>query len=665
MIESLKKYLTKKRIIGVGVVTLLIAGYFVYRGYSTAQQPLRYVEAAVTRGTLVTTVTGSGQVSGLNQIDIKPSVSGAITKVLVKQGDVVKAGTPLFNIDNQTALKAIRDAAQSVSDARLSVQSAQLSLQKLKNPPDAVARIAAENSLNQAKRDLADLKAGADQTDIQQAENDLNLQLENVTMAADGVTPKVVREAYDNAVLTLKSTALSLQQNIYDADSILGVDSPTVSDAFLKVRSVMNSDVLTNAKNGYPAAKASVASLKGHTDALLLSGASTMDVDTALQEAQNTLNTLDPFLRNVYDVLMNSIASASFSQSSLDGLRSTIQSDRTGITTKLTSILNQVNALDDARTSYTNAQMNVDKARIALDKLKKGADAKDIATAEERVASAQASYDKLMKGADSIDIATSENSLASRRSALASAVSHLADAQKALEDYTVKAPFDGVVAKVDVTESDLASSYQASQSTALATMVTSDKIAQISLNEVDVTKVSVGQKATLTFDAVSDLSIAGVVSQVDTIGTVSQGVVNYSVKVVFSTQDDRIKPGMSSSVAIATNVKTDVLLVPNAAVKAGNGESYVQTIKGANADAATSNQGVTSAAGPESVTVQTDLSNDQFTIITSGVNEGDLVIIRTIDPNTMTSAASSASRTTTGGASALRMGGIGGLTGAR
>jgi HlyD family secretion protein len=664
--ELIKKHATKKRLVSLGLVAVAATGIVGYRDITQTKQPLRYVMAAVTRGTLVTTVTGSGQVSGLNQIDIKPSVSGAITKVLVKQGDTVKAGTPLFNIDNQTAVKAIRDAAQSVSDARLSVQSAQLSLDKLKQPPDSVSLISAQNTLNQAQRDLETLKVGADPLDIQQAENDLNAQLENVKMASDGVTPKVVRDAYDTAVSTVKSVAQTLQQDLYDADSILGVDNPTVSDAFLRVRSVMNSNVLADAKNGYPAAKVAVMSFKSQTDALPLTGANVSDVDSALQNAQTALQSMDPFLRNVYDVLMNSIASASFSQSSLDGLRGTIQSDRTGITSKLTGVLNQMTALDDARTSYTNAQLNVEKARTALDKLKKGATASDIATAEDRVRSAQASLDKLKKGADPIDIATSQNSLYSRYSALTTALNRLADAQTALNDYTVKAPFDGVVAKVDVTETDLASSYQASQSTALATMVTNDKIAQMTLNEVDVTKVQVGQKATLTFDAVPDLTIAGVVSQVDTIGTASQGVVNYSIKVVFSTQDDRIKPGMSVSVAIATNVKSDVLLVPNAAVKTLNGESYVQTIKGANADAATSNQGIASATAPESITVQTDLSNDQSTIITNGVNEGDLVIVRTIDPNVKTTT-SVTSRTATGGAaSAIRIGGgIGGFAGGR
>src|SRR6185503_5946600 len=106
--------------------------------------------------------------------------------------------------------------------------------------------------------------------------------------------------------------------------------------------------------------------------------------------------------------------------------------------------------------------------------------------------------------------------------------------------YTVRAPFSGTIAKLSVDKGD-----QASSGTTVATIISKNQIADLSLNEVDAAKVTVGQKATLTFDAVEDLSIAGAVASVDTLGTVSQGVVSYVVKIQFTTQDERVKPGMS------------------------------------------------------------------------------------------------------------------------
>ena len=70
------------------------------------------------------------------------------------------------------------------------------------------------------------------------------------------------------------------------------------------------------------------------------------------------------------------------------------------------------------------------------------------------------------------------------------------------------------------------------------------------MNEVDAAKISVGNKTTLTFDATEDLTLTGKVAQIDTIGTVEQGVVSYKVKIAFDTQDERIKPGMTANASI-------------------------------------------------------------------------------------------------------------------
>ena len=96
------------------------------------------------------------------------------------------------------------------------------------------------------------------------------------------------------------------------------------------------------------------------------------------------------------------------------------------------------------------------------------------------------------------------------------------------------------------------------------------------MNEVDVAKIKVGQKTTLTFDAIDGLSIAGEVIDIDAVGTVTQGVVNYNVKIGFDTQDERIKPGMSVSATIIIEVKQDVLLIPNSAIKSAGEAYYVE-----------------------------------------------------------------------------------------
>ena len=181
----------------------------------------------------------------------------------------------------------------------------------------------------------------------------------------------------------------------------------------------------------------------------------------------------------------------------------------------------------------------------------------------------------------------------------------------------MRAPADGVAAKINFKKSD-----SVSGGAIAATFITNQRIAEISLNEIDVAKIKVGQKSTLTFDAIPDLSISGEVAEIDTIGTVSQGVVSYMVKITFDTQDERVKPGMSVSAAIITNVKTDVLMAPVSAVKSQGGMQYAE-IK--NSDAA-----------PVQMQVETGIANDEFIEIISGVKEGDNVVSGTISAQTNT-----------------------------
>ncbi len=236
---------------------------------------------------------------------------------------------------------------------------------------------------------------------------------------------------------------------------------------------------------------------------------------------------------------------------------------------------------------------------------------------------------------DPLDVAGQQNQIAQKEATLA-------DAKTSLANYSIRAPFDGVIANVNVQKGD-----SASPGTSIGTIITKQRIAQISLNEVDVTKIKVGQKATLTFDAIGGLTITGQVLQIDTIGTVSQGVVNYTVKIGFDTQDDRVKPSMSISAAIITDTKVDVLTVPSSAVKSSNNTSYVlmpadQTAvaKLLSSAAGQSRTGVDLSTAPVQQDVETGLSNDSMTEITGGLKEGDIVVTRTISSTTTTSTTS-------------------------
>jgi HlyD family secretion protein len=231
------------------------------------------------------------------------------------------------------------------------------------------------------------------------------------------------------------------------------------------------------------------------------------------------------------------------------------------------------------------------------------------------------SLSKLQTGSDPLDIQSQQLAVQQR-------VNALTDARETLADYTVRAQFDGVITSVSVHVGDVASS-----GAAIATLVTQQQVATISMNEVDVAKVAVGQKVNLTFDAVSDLSMTGSVAEIDAIGTVSQGVVTYNVKIGLDMQDERVKPGMSVSAVIVTNVHPDVLTVPNVAIKS-QGTSYYVEIIDQPGSAISGSQGVTAITPPRQQSVEIGLANDTSTEIISGLSEDTQVVMRTISSNT-------------------------------
>lgn len=170
--------------------------------------------------------------------------------------------------------------------------------------------------------------------------------------------------------------------------------------------------------------------------------------------------------------------------------------------------------------------------------------------------------------------------------------------------------------------------------------------AQVQVNEVDVANVSIGQKVMMKMDALNNFETTGVVEKMDSLGTLTSGVVTYNVTIDFDSLDPRIKPEMSVSASIITAVKQNVLTVPSSAVKTQGGTTYVEVLNG---------------AAPEQKTVTVGTSNSTDTEIVSGINVGDKVVTQTINASTSTTTGSTSSTNRTGGgAGGIRIPGLGG-----
>jgi macrolide-specific efflux system membrane fusion protein len=165
--------------------------------------------------------------------------------------------------------------------------------------------------------------------------------------------------------------------------------------------------------------------------------------------------------------------------------------------------------------------------------------------------------------------------------------------------------------------------------------------ARVQINEVDLVSVKVGQTASVTFDALPDGETSGTVTAISPTGTNTQGVITYDVDVTLVTLDPRLKPNMSCSLNIVTQIKENALSVPTSAIKldSATNTKYVQVL---------TQQGVTD------VKVQTGLVVGTDTEILSGLTEGQTVT---------TSSTSTTGSGTTGTSGNRGGGGIGAMFG--
>ncbi|MEI6288395.1 MAG: efflux RND transporter periplasmic adaptor subunit [bacterium] len=580
MIKKIKKH---KALSAIVVIVLIIIAFFIYKNMASSATQTTYYLEAVAKDSIVSTVSGAGQVSASSQVDIKPSVSGDLTKIFVTNNQEVKSGDLLIQLDNTDALKSVRDAQANLANA-------QLNLAKLKRGvlPEQLDSYklqlgSANTSLTNAQNNLPIVTAKA-QTDLQNLyDNSKNIIFDAYNKSNDSINRGLDGIMSNNGNSNAELSFLS-------ADSQA---STNASSEYLSALSALKN--LKDIYNNYPTDQSGI--------------------DTAMLNSAKELNTVVQFFNSLRDALNLSIVTGSQTQDTLNGYKSSVSSMLTSANSSLTAITTQQKSIASQKITNSN---NITTAQ------------NQITSAQNSLAQAQNNYDLQTAPPDSI-------TLQSQQISVSQAASSLANAQSKLADYSIKAPFDGIV-----TNLVSASGYSASNNTILASVITKQQIANITLNEIDAAKVKVGQKASLSFSAITDLEITGKVVQMDTIGTTAQGVVSYGAKIALDTQDERIKPGMSVSVSIITDSRINVLVVPSSAVKTSNGASYVQMLDNpVSADQAT--QGVVYAGTPKRQTVVIGLSDDTYTEIISGLNEGDQIITKTTTATKTTTSATAPS----------------------
>ena len=207
-------------------------------------------------------------------------------------------------------------------------------------------------------------------------------------------------------------------------------------------------------------------------------------------------------------------------------------------------------------------------------------------------------------------------SIQSASESLRSAEISMQNLQDAMNNYTITAPISGTIIEKDAKVGD---AVKAGDTLCIVYDLSYLEMS-INVDELQISSISVGQKVQITADAVQDKTYVGTVTRVSMKGTANGGTTTYPVSIRID-DTDGLRPGMNANAEIVVAEAKNALVVPNAAVVRG---SYVLVTKdspsAANAD--------TAMEAPEGfvyVPVKTGVSDDDYTQIVSGIQEGDTI----------------------------------------
>jgi HlyD family secretion protein len=545
--------MNKKIIIGILFVLIIGGGYFYFAKVSKNKNQTRYVLTKVERGTILVSVSGSGQISAEDQRDIKPKVAGEISKIFVEKNREVKAGEPLFELDKEPKERAVRDAEIALKDAKDALQKAKDNYEKLKRDLENSSENVYKGALDALVETYKDL-------------NPLISSLESIFKAKNYSSQETDLDYYISLVRSIRTYQGEINPLPYWTQK--------AEDKFLPLK----------------------------------------DNFESLQREYWKLTQSSP-REQIRDLLYRTY---NFSNELLDLIRQT-----SNLISEYLKIIDKEGLVPPISLSITNSQ------------------ASQMATFDSTVSTLNSNLKKIRDTIDDLEknsplqIRDAELAIQTAQNNLTKAEDALSDAKENLADCSIYAPFDGIISDVKVKKGDTVST-----ATILATIVAKKKIAEITLNEIDAAKVKVNQKATLTFDALPDLTLTGKVIDIDKVGTVSQGVTSYGVKIALDSDDERIKPGMSVNAEIVVDIKPDVSTLPNSAIKSEGNLRYVQLIDAPKEIKDKLKIG-TPIVLPKEVKIKNQpvkigISSETMTEILSGVSEGDIVISSKVTQQTQT-----------------------------
>jgi HlyD family secretion protein len=336
------------------------------------------------------------------------------------------------------------------------------------------------------------------------------------------------------------------------------------------------------------------------------------------QATYSTTVTPDPAAVTAAQIALNNASAAYKLAQQKYAVNSTDQ-----VTLSCDNVDNAKQSYDDAVTAYNNYISNwrvivdgtyqISSQKSRLDRAKAAYDVAlancNLAKSNVNDTSVKSAYVQLLQAKTNLDnlVSPSERTLTSAKAQLDQAYSSLQQAQQQLDNARIIAPFDGIVAQVSAVAGG------PSDSGTIELIDASQYHVDVLVDETEIAPVKVGQNVDITFDALPSTTVTGTVNRIDPAGTISQGVVNYLVRVNLAPTKAVLLVNMSANTSIILATHTNVLAVPGTAIRQDAQGYYVNVVDANNE--------------PQRVDVTTGFTNGTLTEVSGNLQPGEQVFI--------------------------------------
>lgn len=568
-----------KKLWGGFLVVIILIILLIPKGPQTP----KYETVKAEKGIVKQTVDATGSIESSNGVSLRFQMSGNIGEIAVKEGDPVRVGQFMGNLNLPELDAAISQAQASLNQKVAGATNEQVLVAERQLDSAKVSLEKAEKALADTIK-LGEQNLSASNYQLEKAENNL---LEVTKLAEENMKSK-----YNYTSSSLDDANIKIYNSYTLAESVKNSYFNSTDQQGIKVQSILRSR-MTTARDG---SKSMLASLDDN---------SRVDVDAAVNKMVAYLDEVLSSLTEIRDFCDEH----TYKTSVPDSVRNSIDTQKSLISSAKNSIISLKNDISVLKVQNEN---NINNANNAITSLRNDISVLEIQNAnnensarsaidvaKSNVAIQEANFQSVTADPREVDLAYYRAALEQAR----------ANKQKSI----LSSPVDGIVSKVNKKQGELAG-----PSDVIFEIISPHREIVIDVSETDVVKLSLEDEAQITFDAFGqDTKFKGRVITIEPSSTDIQGVVYYKVKIDFPEEGDKVRPGMTANVMVETDRRDDSVFLPNRAITTKEDKKYVKVL---------SNDQV------EEREIKLGIKGDGGVVeIVSGLTGGEEVILKTLD----------------------------------